>query len=551
MVQNNTRQLKVLELFSGTECLSDAFRARGHECFTVDWDEKFPSSLHIDIMQLTAEMILEKFGRPDIAWIGTDCSSYSVAAIGHHRRKNPVTGFLEPKTEKALFADNLNRHVLDLIRQLNPHFFFIENPVGGLRKMDFMQGIPRHTITYCLAAETRIITKRGTYEISSLNGMEVPLLTTGGEWINAPIRCYGIQNLYEITLSRAKKKKIIRATGNHKWFVDGNIIETKDLIKGSCLDYSVLPKQDKLEIIDEWVARGFTYGDGWILKNQPKKKSFAMFCCDKEEMLKYFKGYNSWIDNEIIKVYGMPREWKSDMPNIDSSPSVIYSWLAGYFAADGTVGKVNGQVSLSSAKKGDLEYIRDLCRVIGIDTYSVTEYLRKGYGKEKTPIYNMTFMKSFLTDKFFLRSKHKKRFVDSGEPKHQALRWSVVSVRNLNVREPVYCAEVPTTHAFALDDSIITHNCQYGFPYRKATDIWTNHPRTEFKPPCRNGDPCHEPAPRGTKKGLQALQGTELRSKYPPELCNHIVDICEKYIDLEPLPAKFGRTIIQKDLFDF
>lgn len=56
---------------------------------------------------------------------------------------------------------------------------------------------------------------------------------------------------------------------------------------------------------------------------------------------------------------------------------------------------------------------------------------------------------------------------------------------------------------------------------------------------------------RGTKKGLQALQGTELRSKYPPELCNHIVDICEKYIDLEPLPAKFGKHIIQKDLFDF
>ena len=50
--------MKILELFSGTECLSNAFRARGHECFTVDWDTRFPSSLHIDIMQLTAGRIL-------------------------------------------------------------------------------------------------------------------------------------------------------------------------------------------------------------------------------------------------------------------------------------------------------------------------------------------------------------------------------------------------------------------------------------------------------------------------------------------------------------
>ena len=60
--------MKILELFSGTECLSNAFRARGHECFTVDWDRRFPSSLHTDIMQLTAERILTDFGRPDIIW---------------------------------------------------------------------------------------------------------------------------------------------------------------------------------------------------------------------------------------------------------------------------------------------------------------------------------------------------------------------------------------------------------------------------------------------------------------------------------------------------
>lgn len=115
----------------------------------VDWDTRFPSSLHIDIMQLTAGRILADFGRPDIIWAGCDCTTFSVAAIGHHRRRDPATGSLAPKTEKAARADQVNRHTLGIIRSLRPRFFFIENPMGGLRKMDYMRGIPRHLITYC------------------------------------------------------------------------------------------------------------------------------------------------------------------------------------------------------------------------------------------------------------------------------------------------------------------------------------------------------------------------------------------------------------------
>lgn len=95
---------------------------------------------------------------------------------------------------------------------------------------------------------------------------------------------------------------------------------------------------------------------------------------------------------------------------------------------------------------------------------------------------------------------------------------------------------------------LITY-CQYGFSYRKATDIFTNHPCPEFKPPCKNGDPCHERAPRGTRCGLQAIKDKTLRSAYPPELCEHIVDICEKYFNLEPLHCTFGKRCNQLELF--
>ena len=141
--------MKVLELFSGTECLSNAFRTRGHECFTVDWNEKFPSSWHTDISKITAQDILERFGRPDVIWVGTDCSSYSVASISRHRRQNPETGNLDPISDYAKFCDEMNIHVKELIKELNPTYYFWENPRAALRKMIWMQDMTRYTVTYC------------------------------------------------------------------------------------------------------------------------------------------------------------------------------------------------------------------------------------------------------------------------------------------------------------------------------------------------------------------------------------------------------------------
>jgi len=61
----------------------------------------------------------------------------------------------------------------------------------------------------------------------------------------------------------------------------------------------------------------------------------------------------------------------------------------------------------------------------------------------------------------------------------------------------------------------------------KPTDIWTNHQNSCFKPMCKNGDPCHESAPRGSRTGTQGLKGAVERSVIPELLCEHIVHICE------------------------
>lgn len=149
--------MKILELFAGTRSIGKAFEARGHEVYSIDWDESFKNiDLYADISKLTAQDIQERFGRPDIIWASPDCTTFSVAAISCHRRKNEVSGNLDPITEYAQFCDRTDQHVLDLIKELRPLLWFIENPRGGMRSMTWMQGLPRYTVTYCQYGDTRM-----------------------------------------------------------------------------------------------------------------------------------------------------------------------------------------------------------------------------------------------------------------------------------------------------------------------------------------------------------------------------------------------------------
>ena len=149
--------LKVLELFAGTRSIGRAFERRGHDVFSVEWNKDFENiSLYKDISELTAQEIIDSFGHPDVIWASPDCTTFSIAAISHHRRKNEETGNLDPVSDYAKFCDKVDTHVLALIRQLAPKYWFIENPRGGMRKMTWMQALPRYTVTYCQYGDNRM-----------------------------------------------------------------------------------------------------------------------------------------------------------------------------------------------------------------------------------------------------------------------------------------------------------------------------------------------------------------------------------------------------------
>lgn len=152
--------MKILELFAGTRSIGKEFEAKGHEVYSIEWDKEHPNiDWYVDIGTITTQDIIDRFGVPDVVWASPDCTSYSIAAISHHRIKEN-DGNLAPKSDYAKFCDKVNTHVIDMINELleiNPKLiYFIENPRGGMRKMNFMKDMPRYTVTYCQYGDNRM-----------------------------------------------------------------------------------------------------------------------------------------------------------------------------------------------------------------------------------------------------------------------------------------------------------------------------------------------------------------------------------------------------------
>jgi len=160
--------MKVLELYSGTQGISNAFRRNGHEVLSIELNEDFtkpPWNLKqwtISVADVTAKEIIKRLGGyPDVVWASILCTTHSIAAISTHResldngigktlKERKDSNTLIAKSDKAKFHDQLLIKTLMLIQELKPKLYFIENPRGGARKSPLMRGVMyRNTVTYC------------------------------------------------------------------------------------------------------------------------------------------------------------------------------------------------------------------------------------------------------------------------------------------------------------------------------------------------------------------------------------------------------------------
>ncbi len=69
--------------------------------------------------------------------------------------------------------------------------------------------------------------------------------------------------------------------------------------------------------------------------------------------------------------------------------------------------------------------------------------------------------------------------------------------------------------------------CQYGDTRMKPTDLWGGVDGWVARPMCKNGDSCHEAAPRGARTGTQGIKGAAERAVVPWELWEEILTALE------------------------
>lgn len=144
----------IFDFFSGTGSSTAAFADAGDTVITFELDPQFNATETISILDLNAQELLEKYGRPDFIWASPPCTAFSVAAISHHW----ISGgdFPVPRTEAAEFNQTLVWKTRELIEELKPkHGYIIENPRGMLRKLPPVAGLPRNTVTYCQYGDKR------------------------------------------------------------------------------------------------------------------------------------------------------------------------------------------------------------------------------------------------------------------------------------------------------------------------------------------------------------------------------------------------------------
>jgi DNA primase len=316
---------------------------------------------------------------------------------------------------------------------------------------------------HCLAGETGVVTWEGVVPIAKLAGNTHRLLTTGGVWVDAPIGSFGEQQLWEVGVSRNRISKVLYATSGHRWLVRERRrlaeFTTEQLRPGMRLAhaYPNTGRSGRIPPAPSGVAQGFVFGDG----TPTPYGSVAQSAGKKDvEMLRFFPESRLCKSAQGVIMAGRLPEPFTRLPSIDEEPGHLYGWLAGYFAAEGCVSR-DGQVTLASANRENLEFVRALANRLGIGTYSIKRQHRTGDGDTLSPVYSVTFIGSMLTPEFFVLSRHRERFEQHTMTRTGQERrgWVVREVRPTDRVEEVFCATVDGTHAFTIEDNILTGNC--------------------------------------------------------------------------------------------
>lgn len=137
----------VLELFAGSRSIGKAAENLGMNVFSSDIN----NFKKIDYVENILNFDIKKIPfKPTIVWASPPCTYFSVASIGHHWHENNT-----PKTKEAVLGVKIVQKTIDIINEIKPKFWFIENPRGKLKNLPVLSQYEYTTIWYCKYGDKR------------------------------------------------------------------------------------------------------------------------------------------------------------------------------------------------------------------------------------------------------------------------------------------------------------------------------------------------------------------------------------------------------------
>jgi len=133
--------MKIIELFCGTKSFSKVAEANGHEVFTIDFNPKFRADITMDLLYFNKRCLPKEWKKPDFIWCSPPCQTFSLSG------NSMFMGY--PTGSKAYIGLALAYKCLEIIRELRPKYWLMENPRAGLRNIWFMKPLERTTVSYC------------------------------------------------------------------------------------------------------------------------------------------------------------------------------------------------------------------------------------------------------------------------------------------------------------------------------------------------------------------------------------------------------------------
>lgn len=118
----------------------------------------------------------------------------------------------------------------------------------------------------CFTGETKVYTDEfGCVPMSTIVGKRVTVLNGDYKRSRVAFKSYGIQNVWDLTLTRGDVFEIVfKVTPDHEWvLVDGSRVKTRNL------------RREELRSI---------HGDKWVVKESvPTDEYVEVFCCEEPD----------------------------------------------------------------------------------------------------------------------------------------------------------------------------------------------------------------------------------------------------------------------------